>query len=621
MASQESVLGLILWVNGPRVYSKEEVFLRLGHRTIFQELMDAQGSGVARTSGPLERDKDMFKPINSSAVQVEENDRVFSNVADGWERSKMRKKRSVIKSDASTSSGLIKSQGVDRETKRGMQQKLGIDARPRAYYANTFRPGSDSSAPVIGKSDLSTQQTSLNMRSRSEQNISSIPNERREARFCPDVENGSLRVINKSNNREDNCAATPTLLKFGSARPRSNSTSISKTSPSINRVVGNSEDMESSQTVDKFNAIGAMNRKRSTSLRSSSPPVGQWAVQRPQKISRSSRRSSLSPLVSNHDELAISETIEEGTINHDASILRRAPSSASQQNKLRGDHFAIASLSESEESGVQENKVKDKVKKCADMEDKPSQTVQKFTNLIASSRKMAVEEDGGDIDRRQGRIGRGFASARSGGSTTFEKIGDGVTTKQQRSIRHGSERVESKPGRPPIKKLTERKSITRPRQSINILSLESSDEAADDHEELVAAATSAIDAGRVCSGSFWKQVEPVFGFVSTEDLAFLHEQIQLTNDAAAIISDEAEDSQNLKVDQEHFSLSSAPTVTTRSESNAMCNGFNFYEHQRETGLTKQILHNGPFADHFLLQSGSCTGVSICQALLSAIIGR
>lgn len=204
-------------------------------------------------------------------------------------------------------------------------------------------------------------------------------------------------------------------------------------------MVGNPEDMELPQTT------GVINRKRSGSARSSSPPVGQWAAQRPQKISRSLRRSSLSPHISSQDELSISENVEDALINHDDLVgNRRSSSNASQHNKMRGDNFASASLSESEESGVQENKLKDKVKKCMQMEGKPVQTVQKFTNLIVPSRKnrMTVEEDCGEPDRRQGRIRRGFAPARSGMPATIEKLSDVVTTKQQRSARHGLERVE-----------------------------------------------------------------------------------------------------------------------------------------------------------------------------------
>lgn len=100
--------------------------------------MDVQANGTSRTSGPLERDKDILKSTNGSAAQGDESDRGFSTVVDGWERSRMKKKRSVIKSDVSASCGLVKSQ-CDRETKRVMQQKLGSDVRPKLNYSHSFR--------------------------------------------------------------------------------------------------------------------------------------------------------------------------------------------------------------------------------------------------------------------------------------------------------------------------------------------------------------------------------------------------------------------------------------------------------------------------------------------------
>lgn len=100
--------------------------------------MDVQAHGTSRTSGPLERDKDILKSTNGSAALGDENDRAFSTVIDGWESSRMKKKRSIIKPDVSASLGLVKPQ-CDRETKRGMQQKLGIDARPKHNYSHNFR--------------------------------------------------------------------------------------------------------------------------------------------------------------------------------------------------------------------------------------------------------------------------------------------------------------------------------------------------------------------------------------------------------------------------------------------------------------------------------------------------
>lgn len=246
--------------------------------------MDLQANGTTRISGPLERDKDMLKAINGTVAQLAENDGAFSAVPDGWERSKLKKRRSIIKSDTSSSSCMTRPQGGEREVKRGIPQKLNTDARPKNNHSHSFRSGSDSSTQVVENSDLSPQLHAPNIRSRNELSNGLLLNERRDARFGPETESASHKVINKPNNREDRCAASPAFLKFGSFRPRTNSCSLPKTSSNIHRVMGNSDDAELPQTTDKLNALGVNNRKRAASVRSSSPPVGQWAVHRPKKI-------------------------------------------------------------------------------------------------------------------------------------------------------------------------------------------------------------------------------------------------------------------------------------------------------------------------------------------------
>lgn len=71
----------------------------------------------------------MLRLANSGAVQGE--DRTLSIGVDGWEKSKMKKKRSVIKPDVSSSTVTTKSLDGFRETKQGMQQRPIADVRSR----------------------------------------------------------------------------------------------------------------------------------------------------------------------------------------------------------------------------------------------------------------------------------------------------------------------------------------------------------------------------------------------------------------------------------------------------------------------------------------------------------
>lgn len=108
---------------------------------IFLFQMDSRSNNLSRPSGSVDRDKDMFRLINGSgAVQSDEKDRVLSTSGvDGWEKSKMRKKRSGIKSDASANSLARPAVDCEREPKRGVQQRLSSDVRLRVNATPGFR--------------------------------------------------------------------------------------------------------------------------------------------------------------------------------------------------------------------------------------------------------------------------------------------------------------------------------------------------------------------------------------------------------------------------------------------------------------------------------------------------
>ena len=91
--------------------------------------MDGRNNALVRPSGAVDRDREMLRLANSGAVQGE--DRNLSIGVDGWEKSKMKKKRSGIKPDVSPSTVPTKPIDGYRETKQGMQQRPVTDARSR----------------------------------------------------------------------------------------------------------------------------------------------------------------------------------------------------------------------------------------------------------------------------------------------------------------------------------------------------------------------------------------------------------------------------------------------------------------------------------------------------------
>jgi hypothetical protein len=91
--------------------------------------MDVQGNALVRPSGTVDRDREMLRLANSGAVQGE--DRSLSIGVDGWEKTKMKKKRSGIKPDVASNMVSTKPSDGYRESKQGALQRPGTDARSR----------------------------------------------------------------------------------------------------------------------------------------------------------------------------------------------------------------------------------------------------------------------------------------------------------------------------------------------------------------------------------------------------------------------------------------------------------------------------------------------------------
>ncbi|XP_020108296.1 uncharacterized protein LOC109724063 isoform X2 [Ananas comosus] len=586
--------GLELGVSKVEERTKNAIQNRKFRSPILETQIDGRdGSGI-RPSGSVERDKDVAGIINGGQVMSEEK-----------ARGVVKRKRSAIKSDASTSADLTRSAEADREVKRGMQQKLGSDARPRVASVHGFRSGPVPAGTAGAKSEFSSQQDGPAPRSlpRNDQDSGPLPNSRRDRLSVFDKQGGTPKAVNKSNSREDSCAASPassTRVNPSARGPRSNSASLSKGTLNINHSQANSDDGERTNCINKLVSVGgATNRKRLTRAPSPSSPVGQWG-ERSQK--RTARRSNLIPITSSHDDTPLSNSVE------NANNVSRTKSGNS------------TGLSESEESGVAENKIsKDKGKRCGEIEENNRQNGQKMATVVLPSRKnkTAADDDNGDGARRQGRIARGFASKWSEAPASIAKLDNSAITKQ-RSART-EERNESKPGRPPTKKLSERKSYMRPRHSVNTIPLELPGDSDDDSEELLAAANSVFSPTFASSGDFWPYVEPVFRFLSEEDIAFLNQQIHLINESSSSRHVAGDDSQDFKSNLEYVSQPSTPAGGSRDDHGALSNGTSLSVFQTDTSISRQIEDIEPFMEQLIQGVGAQRGVSICQTLLSAII--
>ncbi|XP_011093773.1 uncharacterized protein LOC105173644 isoform X2 [Sesamum indicum] len=480
---------------------------------------DIRANNPARPSGSVDKDRDVVRLSNNGAVQGE--DRTLSVAVDGWENSKMKKKRTGIKLDVAAS--LMATKPVDgyRESKQGMHPRLPNEARSRLTDLHGFRSGNANGGLGVGKGEANPQ-TSSGMRSsvsRTDSDNSSLLHERRERPSGQEKERLNLKATNNGNSREDFSSGSPTSgTKFNAnvRGPRSGSVGgVSKLSQVVQRSAS-SNDWELPNCTNKVpGGLGANSRKRTPSTRSSSP-VTNW-VQRPQKFSRTARRTNLLPIGPGKDENPVADVTSDMMVNE-----RRFPAHSPQQVKIKGDNFSPAALSETEESGAAEIKLRDKNKKCDEIDEKSAQ-VQKMSTLLLPPRKNKTVngDDQGDGVRRQGRTSRGFTSSRSVLPISVEKLG---TTKQIRSSRLSLDKTE-RGGRPPTRKLSDRKAYTRQKHiAINTAAdfLVGSD---DGHEELLAAASAVTNTAQALSSPLWKKMELLFRFIADVDISYLKDQV------------------------------------------------------------------------------------------------
>ncbi|KVI12220.1 hypothetical protein Ccrd_009354 [Cynara cardunculus var. scolymus] len=547
----------------------------------------------ARSAGNVDRDKEVLRLPNSNALQGD--DRALPIVADGWEKAKMKKKRTGIKVDAAPSPSSVSTKAIDgyREPKQGMHPRHLPDAMSRLNDSHGFRPGAANGVVGGGKADGSSQQASVGIRSsipRPEQENTSLLHDKRDRSTSSEKERTNLRSINKSNVREEFISGSPTssTKMHATARgPRSGSNIVPKSSTVVQRATASSDWELTHGTNKNPGAFGSSNRKRTPSTRSSSPPVAQWADRRPQKISRTARRTNLVPILSNNDEVPALDTSDVTGSESGAGFGKRFPANSPSQFKSKGDHFPSSTLSESEESGAAEIRSRDKGKKSDEVEEKAEPNVQKMSTLVLPTRKnkMVNGEDMTDGVRRQGRTGRGYGSARAVTPMTVDKIRNPGTAKQLRTARLGFDKSESKSGRPPTRKLSDRKAYTRQKHTA-INAAEYLVASGDGHEELLAAANAVINPNHALSSPFWRQMEPLFRFVSDMDMSYLKQQGSIQSTITT----------NNPV---HLRLDSSGTLPNGTDSRSI----------------------EPSPERFAPETASPGEIPLCQRLLAALISE
>ncbi|KAI3992294.1 hypothetical protein MKX01_030015 [Papaver californicum] len=541
---------------------------------------EARNIALSRQSVILDKDRDMLKSTSGGggSVQDEQKIRGMPAGADGWDK-RMKRKRSI---------GAVGNRAVDGdyEPKRAMHQKPTSDPRSRSLDPLGFGSCPSNGGSGINKFDVTSQLTSSNIRltpkielenislqndrkdrgmskldaasqlsssirltPKIEQENTSFQNDRRDRGFGFDKERVVPKVNNKLNILESNQVGSHSPVTKGKAsRAARTGCGGPNSSPNIPRTPGAHDVSEQPSSLNKVQTLGGVNnRKRPVSAGSPSPPVTQCFGQRSQKNSRTRRVNLVSPVSIRDDILAVSEGYPTSEIGNrlmsseTTSQLPKGVSNRAQQYKMKLENVpSPARFSESEESRAGENKLKVKHMDYGEIEDQSVNEVKKIGSIATSMKKNKafVKEDVEDGTRRQGRSGRSQSVSRVSVPQIREKMDSPGTTKPVRSMRIGSEKNESKPGRPPSKKFAERKALTCPGKALNSGSSGFTGESDDDHDELLEAANFVLKSRYLaCSGSFWKKAEPIFASVSSENTTYLRQQLRFVEELDELFCD------------------------------------------------------------------------------------
>ncbi|WCJ41818.1 hypothetical protein M5689_022661 [Euphorbia peplus] len=460
---------------------------------------DGRSNNVLRQQMVMEKGVDALQDVSGDTVRFEEKIRRLPAGGEGWE-TKNKKKRSVGVANGRVVNG-------DRDIKRAMHPKISSDSKLRSCDAQGFRSKSSLGVGGVNKLDSSFETSGSDTSAvfRSDLDSATLPRDRLALLEQKFVTKGSDKPSN-----EDNLARSPnTVIKAKVSRaPRTGSIKM----------------LDSSLKV----------QSPSTSLQGSSS-MAQWVGQRPHKNSRTRRANVVAPVSSPADSHISSQGFQANDFSPKTSLVTTEILVSNNMGigtpKFKRELESVPSpfeFSESEESGAGEDKPKDKSER---LEVTPVAPQKVGSFLLPATKNKLPANDIGDGVRRQGRSGRGMSIARPGIHTVREKLENLPTMKPLQHVKPASDKNKSKTGRPPSKKLKDRKSLARIAPLPNTGSLDFTGESDDDREELFEAAKSARDAyDHACSGPFWKKMESIFASISSEDIAYLKQQLSFAEE-------------------------------------------------------------------------------------------
>ncbi|XP_024012705.1 uncharacterized protein LOC18018268 isoform X3 [Eutrema salsugineum] len=474
---------------------------------------DVRGDGRVSTLARqqvIERGSDSPPSVSGETVRIEEKIRRLPIGGEGWE-TRMKRKRSVA----------TLGNRVMNPDQRVMQPKPTADSKLRSCDTQNFRLKSSTGVSGINRLESSFEPDSPGMGAFSRNELESVSLARDRSVLA------EQRLMAKGNNKRTLQDDIPTNSSSAILKGK-----ISR-APRTAALMG----VDSSSKVDPPSGV---------LQGSSAHAMAQWVGQRP-KNSRTRRTNVVSPVMK-HAESKISA---QGFATSDFSP-RASPGTTGSLSVVDGSPLKIKrelknasspyGLSESEDSGAGDNKIRERALASGDLFTTP-----KTGSLLLPVRKNKIQTShkGGGA-WKQGKSESVSSLTTPGFHPIMVKSENFPVEKPLHNVKIASDKNRSKYGRPPAKKVKDRKPSTRLASNSNSTPSDITGESDDDREDIFAAANSARKAANLaCSGKFWKKMDHIFAAVNADDMQNIKDQLNFAEELDESLSEAILDGYNI----------------------------------------------------------------------------
>ncbi|KAG7556087.1 hypothetical protein ISN44_As11g021590 [Arabidopsis suecica] len=461
---------------------------------------DARISALARQQ-VIEKGSDSPPSVSGEPMRIEEKIRRLPVGGEVWE-TRMKRKRSVA----------TLGNRIMNPDQRVMQPKPTADSKLRSCDTQNFRSKSSPGVSGINRLDASFEPDSPGMGALSRNELETVSIARDRSVLA---EQRLAKGNNKRNLLDDSPTNSSTAILKGK---------VSR-APRTAAIMG----VDSSSKVDSPSGV---------LQGSSAHAMAQWVGQRPHKNSRTRRTNVVSPVIKHAESkvsaqgFATSDFSPRASPGATASLSVVDSSPLKMKRELRNASSPYG-LSESEDSGAGDNKTRERAFASGDLFTTP-----KSGSLLLPLRKNKIQTShkGGGA-WKQGKSESVSSLTTPGFHPIMNKSENLSVEKPLHNVKIASDKNRSKYGRPPAKKVKDRKPATRLASNANTPS-DITGESDDDREDIFAAANSARKAANLaCSGKFWKKMDPIFAAVNADDMQNMKDQLIFAEELDASLSE------------------------------------------------------------------------------------